>query len=204
MNLLPATLKRPFPMRRNIFICLFLAGITLAVYWPAGNYDRVLYDDPFFIANDEVLSVLNGHSLVWTMIGVVVGNWHPVTSLSFVLGHQFWGINPGAEHLVNVVIHALNALLLFLVLNRMTRSPWRSAVVAALFAWHPLRVESVAWIAERKDVLSVFFFFLTLLAWARYVEKSEVQSPKSKTRTPASGFRPPVITGWRWCSLRWD
>ena len=137
-------------MRLNIFICLALAGITLGIYWPARNFDLFRCDDPAFLTdNPEIRSGLNGHSLVWTMIGVVVGNWHPVTSLSFVLGHQFWGTNPGAEHMVNVAIHALNAVLLFLLLKRTTDACWRSAVVAALFAWHPLRVESVAWIAER-------------------------------------------------------
>jgi tetratricopeptide (TPR) repeat protein len=141
--------------------------------------------------NPEIRSGLTGHSLAWTMSGVVAANWHPVTNLSFVLGHQFWGNNTGAEHLVNALIHALNAVLLFLVLNQMTSAPgqmetrcrgswltgrsalpdWRSAVVAALFAWHPLRVESVAWIAERKDVLSVFFMMLMLLAYTRHAQK---------------------------------
>ena len=168
-------------MRRDLFICLLLAGITLAIYWPARNFDLYRVDDPLFLTETpEIQSGLNGHSVFWAMTGVVAVNWHPVTNLSFVLGHQFWGTNPGAEHLVNVVIHALNAALLFLVLQQMTRSPWRSAAVAALFAWHPLRVESVAWIAERKDVLSVFFFFLTLWAWTCCVEKSKIQSPKSK------------------------
>jgi hypothetical protein len=183
-------------MRLNIFICLLLAGITLMVYWPAGSYEAVYYDDTSFTENPEVQSGLNGHSFIWAMSGVVAANWHPVTSLSFVLGHQFWGFNPGAEHLANVIFHALNAVLLFLVLEQMTRlrpeasTPdmvetrgrearltgrsalpyWRCAVVAALFAWHPLRVESVAWIAERKDVLCAFFFFLTLLAWGRYAQ----------------------------------
>ena len=167
-------------MLRQLFICLLLAGITLAIYWPTRNFDLYQCDDPLFLTdNPEIQSGLNGHSLVWAMRGVVAANWHPVTNLSFVLGHQLWGINPGAEHMVNVVIHALNAALLFLLLHRMTRLRWRSAVVAALFAWHPLRVESVVWIAERKDVLSVFFFFLTLLAYARYVEKDKAQDSKS-------------------------
>jgi hypothetical protein len=79
-------------MRRDLFICLLLAGITLAIYWPARNYDLYQFDDPFFLMeNPEIQSGLNGHSLIWAMTGVVVGNWHPVTSLSFVLGHQFWG-----------------------------------------------------------------------------------------------------------------
>jgi tetratricopeptide (TPR) repeat protein len=157
-------------VRRNFFICLLLAGITLAIYWPVGNYDLVFYDDPFFFTeNPEVQSGLNWHSVAWAMTGVVAANWHPVTSLSFVLDHQLFGTNPGAEHFVNVLFHAANAALLFLVLKRMTGATWRSAVVAALFAWHPLRVESVAWIAERKDVLCGFFFLLTLLCYTQAV-----------------------------------
>jgi hypothetical protein len=107
-------------MRRSIFICLLLAGITLMIYWPAGSYEVVFYDDTFFTDNPAVQSGLNGHSLVWALTGVVAANWHPVTSLSFVVTHQIFGNHPGAEHLVNVVFHALNAALLFLVLRRMT------------------------------------------------------------------------------------
>ncbi len=172
-------------MRRDLFIALLLAGITFALYWPVRNFDLIKIDDPsFLMVNPEIRSGLNGHSLVWALRGVVAANWHPVTNLSFVLGHQFWGYNPGAEHLVNAMFHALNAALLFLVLTQMmglrsdkgmgattpqAQTPWRCAVAAALFAWHPLRVESVAWIAERKDVLSVFFFLLTLLCYTRAV-----------------------------------
>jgi tetratricopeptide (TPR) repeat protein len=168
-------------MRRQLFICLFLAGITLAIYWPVRNYGIVYYDDPLFVTeNAEINSGLNWHSLWWALSGVLVANWHPVTSLSFVVTHTFWGANPGAEHLVNVLFHTASAVLLFLVLNRMTRAPWRSAVVAAIFAWHPLRVESVAWISERKDVLSVFFMMLTLWAWVRYAQgQSRVESRES-------------------------
>jgi tetratricopeptide (TPR) repeat protein len=168
-------------MRRNLLICLLLAGITLAIYWPARHYGAIYYDDPYFISDTpEINAGLSWHSLAWAFTGVVLANWHPVTNLTFLLTHQFWGANPGVEHLVNAAIHALNAALLFLVLTQMTRATWRSALVAAIFAWHPLRVESVAWIAERKDVLCGFFFLLTLWAYARYAEKSKVHSPESK------------------------
>ena len=206
-------------MRRSIIICLLLAGITLAIYWPAGHYAVVFYDDTFFTDNPEVQSGLNAQSFIWAMTGVVAANWHPVTSLSFVLTHQLFGTNAGADHLVNVVIHALNAALLFLVLQYMTGSLrtatsvtldptlqkaiekrrdeignasargdarptditiWQCAVVAALFAWHPLRVESVAWIAERKDVLCGFFVLLSILCYAKFASESKVQGPKSK------------------------
>ena len=177
-------------MRRNFIIYLALAGITLAIYWPVRNYDLVYYDDFLFVTdNAEINSGLNWHSFTWAIFSVVAGNWHPVTNLSFVLDHQFWGTNSGGEHLVNVVFHALNAGLLFLVLSRMTNSFWRSAVVAALFAWHPLRVESAAWIAERKDVLCGFFFLLTLLAWVRYAQgvtgdKRQVTGTATTDRAP--------------------
>src|ERR1039458_8468837 len=138
-------------MRRQLFIYLLLAGVTLAIYWPVRNYGIVYYDDPLFVTDSpEVRSGLNWHSFQWAMTSVVAANWHPVTSLSFVVNHQLFGINPGAEHLVNTGFHMANAVLLFLLLKRLTGGTWRSAMVAALFAWHPLRVESVAWISERK------------------------------------------------------
>ena len=135
------------------------------------------------------------------MTSSMAGNWHPVTNLSFVLGHQFWGFNPGAEHLVNVVFHAFSAVLLFLLLNRTTRATWRSAVVAALFAWHPLRVESVAWIAERKDVLSVFFFFLTLLAYVRYAQGVTGDACRVPRTNPASSLVTRHSSRFYWLAL---
>jgi tetratricopeptide (TPR) repeat protein len=164
-------------MRRNLLICLLLAGITLAIYWPARHYGIIYYDDPLFTTeNAMVKSGLNWHSLWWAFSSVVVANWHPVTSLSFVLDNQWFGANPGAEHVVNVAFHTASAVLLFLVLQRITGCPWRSAVVAAIFAWHPLRVESVAWISERKDVLSVFFFLLTLLFYNRFAQATSLRT----------------------------
>jgi len=199
-------------MRRKFFISLLLAAITFWIYWPALHYDTVFYDDAFFTDHPQVQSGLNWPSFAWAMTGVVTANWHPVTTLSFVLTHQFFGTNAGAEHGVNVAFHAANAALLFLVLLQMTHRTasdtapitpsvlrrhlsdafprfgrgrrtaatlpgtslmWRCAIVAALFAWHPLRVESVAWIAERKDVMCAFFMLLTLWAWTRYVQKAE-------------------------------
>ena len=168
-------------MRRNLFICLLLAGVTLAVYWPARHFDLVYFDDPLFVTeNGDINSGVNLASLKWAMTSIVAANWHPVTNFSFLLTHQFFGQNSGAEHLVNVIFHVTNALLLFLLLQRMTGATWRSAIMAALFAWHPLRVESVAWIAERKDVLSGFFLLLTLWTYVRYAEEKQRQTPKTK------------------------
>ena len=158
-------------MRRNFLICLFLAGITLEIYWPARHYGVVYFDDPLFVTDTpEINDGLSRDSIRWAFTGIVAANWHPITSLSFILTHQWFGTSPGAEHIVNMIFHAMNAALLFLVLQRMTGFPWRSFAVAAWFAWHPLRVESVAWIAERKDVLCGFFFFLTLFFYARYAQ----------------------------------
>ena len=161
-------------MKLKVLICLLLGGVTLALYWPARHFGIVYFDDPLFVTeNMEIANGLTWHSLWWAMSGVLVANWHPVTSLSFVIGHQLWGTNPGAEHLVNAAVHAANAALLFLVLARMTRRVWPGAVAAAVFAWHPLRVESVAWISERKDVLCVFFFLLALWCYSRFAEAAK-------------------------------
>jgi tetratricopeptide (TPR) repeat protein len=174
-------------MRRNLFICLLLAGITLAIYWPAGNYDLVDYDDPMFVTqNPDVAEGLTWHSFVRAMTSVTAGNWHPVTTFSFVLTHELFGTDPDAEHLVNIFFHMANTVLLFLVLLQMTGATWRSTVVAAIFAWHPLRVESVAWIAERKDVLFVFFMLLSLLCYVRYAQKRS----NAKLEPPVSASRP--------------
>lgn len=177
-------------MRRILFICLLLAGVTLAIYWPAGNYDIIDFDDPLFTTqNPDVAAGLNWHTFVWAMTSITAGNWHPVTSFSFVLTHQFFGTDPGAEHLVNVFFHAANAVLLFLVLLQMTGATWRSATVAAFFAWHPLRVESVAWIAERKDVLFIFFMLLSLVCYTRYAQKCSYAKIESQVSAGQPGTR---------------
>jgi hypothetical protein len=115
---------------------------------------------------------LNSDDLKWAFTTSHAGYWQPLTWLSFVMDYQLFGLNPGGYHFVNLLLHIINSLLLFLILNRMTHALWKSAFVAALFAFHPLHVESVAWIAERKDVLSAFFWMLTMGAYVFYAEKS--------------------------------
>ncbi len=155
--------------RRAWLVCLVLISVTLALYWPVRHYDFVQYDDPDYVSeNQTVRDGLTTYGLMWSFVDVHVANWHPVTWISHMLDCQLFGVNPGAHHLVNAGFHCANAALLFLLLRTMTGAFWRSAFVAALFAWHPLRVESVAWISERKDVLSGFFFLLTLLAYVRF------------------------------------
>jgi len=156
--------------------------VTLALYWPARHYDFVQYDDPeYVVENHAVSSGLSWWGLQWAIVDAHAANWHPLTWLSHMLDCQLFGLNAGAHHLVNVLLHCANSALLFLLLRAMTGSFWRSAFVAALFAWHPLRVESVAWISERKDVLSGFFFMLTLWAYSRYAKEAEKSRPLGQT-----------------------
>ena len=174
-------------MRRRLLICCLLAATTLAVYWPVRQYGFIAYDDPDFVSrNPHVRTGLTWENLKCAWSAPLVGLWHPVTALSLMLDCELFGPKPGPLHLVNAAFHLANGLLLFLLLEHMTGAAWRSALAAALFALHPLRVESVAWIAERKDVLSVFFFLLTLLAYARYVQ-SKVQSEGRGSRVEGGG-----------------
>src|SRR5215469_9618963 len=160
-------------MHRHWIIALLLTAITLALYMPVRHFDLIYFDDPVLLTGSpEVQAGLTWSSVKWALTSVVIANWHPVTNLSFLLVSQFFGIAPGAHHLANALIHAVNAGLLFLLLWRLTSSTWCSAVAAGIFAWHPLRVESVAWIVERKDVLCAFFFLLALLFYTRFVQES--------------------------------
>ena len=167
-------------MLRPVLICLLLAAVTLGIYWPVGQMGFSSYDDPdYIITNQAILSEITPESIVWAFTSYNVGTWQPVTCLSYMMDCQLFGLHPGAFHLVNLAFHIANTLLLFLLLRKMTRAVWRSALVAALFAWHPLHIQSVAWIAERKDVLSGFFMLLTLWAYALYVEQTRLQGPRS-------------------------
>ncbi len=149
----------------------FLLGlVTLAVYLPAVRYAFVFYDDDTFVYDNPVVKAgLKASSLAWSF-GMHFANWHPLTWFSYLFDAQLFGMNAGWFHFVNLVLHAASVVLLFLALYRMTGRVWRCALVAAVFAWHPLHVESVAWVAERKDVLSTFFEMAALLFYARYVE----------------------------------
>jgi len=153
-------------------ICLFLALITFVTFSRTLSYDFVNYDDDLYVtANSRVQKGLNMENIVWAFSTTDIANWHPLTWLSHMLDVQLWGMNSGRHHLVNVFFHITNALLLFLTLNRMTGALWCSGFVAVLFAVHPLNVESVAWVAERKNVLSTFFWLLTIWSYCQYVEK---------------------------------
>jgi tetratricopeptide (TPR) repeat protein len=177
------------------WICLALGLITLAVFWPSLTHDFLSYDDQAYVTeNPPVRAGLSWPGVVWAFESFSVANWHPLTWLSHMLDCQLYGLKPAGHHLTNLLLHTASTLLLFLVLSRMTGALWRSACVAALFAWHPLHVESVAWVAERKDVLSAFFFMLTLWAYERYAEagrknaECRMQNAESHTTLESSRF----------------
>jgi len=176
--------------RLAVLLSLLLAGITLLLFWPVTRCDFVNFDDPDYVtANPHVQAGLTVANLAWAGTTGAASNWHPLTWLSLMLDASLFGTKPAGFHFTNLAIHAANAVLLFWLLRVLTAATWRSALVAALFAWHPLAVESVAWISERKNVLSTFFGLLSLLFYARYVRgKSLVPRPPSKVR--------PGVAGW--------
>ena len=168
-------------MARPRFICSILALVTLLVYLPVCHNRFIVFDDGNYITDNHMVQAgLTWAGVKWAFTTSESSNWHPLTWLSHMLDCELFGMNAGAHHLVNVLFHTVNAVLLLLLLFRMTGALWASAFVAALFAWHPLHVESVAWAAERKDVLSTFFELLALGTYARYAEQSKVRGPKSK------------------------
>jgi protein O-mannosyl-transferase len=172
----------PSPSRPpSLWIAIALALVTLAVFCPVTRFQFVNYDDTDFVtANPHVQAGLTAEGFKWAWGSEVARNWHPVTMFSHMLDCQLFGLKPWWPHLVNLLLHAANTVLLFSLFKRTTGAVWRSAAVAALFALHPLHVESVAWVAERKDVLSTLFWFLTTWAYLRYSEELKVQGSKFK------------------------
>jgi len=172
-------------LRRPGFLCLVLALLTLAVFLPVAWQGFVNYDDSDYVTeNTHVQSGLKWDNVVWAFTTGHASNWHPLTWVSHMLDCQLFGLKAGAHHLVSVGFHIANTLLLFLLLRRMTGAEWRSVLVAGLFALHPLHVESVVWASERKDVLSAFFFMLTLLAYVHYVGKSSLIGDRTTDHAP--------------------
>jgi len=158
--------------KKPLWLALLLAGGTAILYWPIVGHQFIGYDDnQYLVQNWHVQSGLTWRGISWAFTSGYASNWHPLTWISHMLDWQFYGANPSGHHLTNLILHAVNSAFLFVLLFQMTRATWRSAFVAALFAWHPLHVESVAWAAERKDVLCAFFWILTLMAYTRYVRK---------------------------------
>lgn len=164
--------------------CFLIAGLVLWSFWPSLHHGFVNYDDPDYVTNNAgVRGGLSLASIAWAFDPAtrVSANWHPLTLLSHMLDCQIYGLEPFGHHLTSVLLHAANAVLLFIVLFRMTVARWRCLVVAVWFGLHPAHVESVAWVAERKDVLSGLFWMLTLLFYHRYVTSKAEASPRART-----------------------
>ena len=158
--------------RRYILLCLFLVGATLSVYWQVQHYDFVSCDDPVYVTENPYVQLGLTHESINSAFTTSPGGlWIPLTWLSLMLDYELYGLDPHGYHCTNLLFHIINIVFLFFVLKRMTKAYWQSAFVAALFALHPLHVESVAWITERKDVLSTFFWMLTMFAYAHYAER---------------------------------
>lgn len=160
---------------RTICIYLFLAAATFALFYQVCNYDFVSYDDPKYVFdNKNIQEGLTPDAVKWAFTATHASNWHPLTWLSHILDYQLFQAGPAGHHLISLLLHIINTLLLFAILKNMTGALWPSAFVAAAFALHPLHVESVAWVSERKDVLSTFFWMLTIAAYLRYVRHSRL------------------------------
>src|SRR5437667_5707189 len=153
-----------------VWVCAVLAAITWLVFGQTLRHKFVTYDDPQYVyENAKVAAGVSLEGVSWAVTHTIAGNWHPLTIISHMFDCQLYGLKPAGHHFTNVLLHTIAVILLFFVLRQMTGTLWQSAFVAALFAIHPLHVESVAWISERKDVLSAVFFMLTLSAYTRYV-----------------------------------
>ncbi len=160
------------PLRPVVWVYALLILTTMAIYWQISGHEFINFDDNEYVyENAHVQQGVTLENIVWAFTSTVGANWHPVTMLSHMLDVHLFGLQPGWHHLVNLLFHLLNTALLFHLFHKLTRKMWPSAFMAALFALHPLHVESVAWISERKDVLSTFFWILTMLQYSRYVEK---------------------------------
>jgi tetratricopeptide (TPR) repeat protein len=164
------------PDKQKLIVYLILTAVTLAVFWQVNQYDFINYDDNVYVTeNSHIQSGITLDGFRWAFSTKYLGLWNPLVWLSLMFDYQLHGLNAGGYHLTNLILHIMSALLLFWLFNRMTGAIWKSAFVAALFALHPLHVESVAWIAERKDVLSAFFWMLTLCLYVYYTEKPVIR-----------------------------
>ena len=157
------------------FICIFLIVTTFSIYAQVQNHKFLTYDDAKYVTeNPHIQSGFSSESIAWAFTQPYAANWHPVTWLSHMLDYRLYGLEPSGHHLTSLFIHIANSLLLFVILLKMTGALWRSAMVATLFALHPFNVQSVAWVAERKNVLSTFFWFLTMWSYASYAKTPRI------------------------------
>ncbi len=185
---------------QSALVCALLVSATVATYWPVTHAEFINYDDPaYIIRNPNVLSGVTWEGVQWAFSQIHGERtyWHPLTWLSHMLDCQLFGVKPGAHHAVNLLLHTLNTMLVFLVFLQMTRAPWRCAVLAGFFALHPLQVDTVAWVAERKNLLATLFGLLTIWAYASYVKaegrrrEEESRKQKAESRKPQPISRPP-------------
>lgn len=171
MNIFSGTIHNT---RSNLLLSITLIAIVLAVYMQVEHHQFLSFDDDVYVTrNPHVTSGITGNNIIWAFTSFHAANWHPITWLSHMLDVQLYGVNPRGHHFTNVIIHTLSSLLLLQFLLRTTASFWKSSFVAALFALHPIHVESVAWVAERKDVLCALFWFITLLCYSEYAKKQK-------------------------------
>jgi hypothetical protein len=162
--------------KQKLIVYAVLTVVTLAVFWQVNHFGFInMDDDVYVVKNSHVLSGMTCEGFKWAFSTRYFDLWTPLVWLSYMLDYQLYGLNAGGYHLTNLILHIMSVLLLFWLFNRMTHAVWKSAFVAAFFAIHPLRIESVVWIAERKDVLSVFFWMLTLCLYVLYTEKAVVK-----------------------------
>ncbi|MFM2082458.1 MAG: hypothetical protein RL380_1149, partial [Verrucomicrobiota bacterium] len=183
----------PRPAPAPVLLALALAALTLATLWPVTTAAYLNFDDPDYVSeNFHVLAGLSWAGVRWAFTAVCASNWHPLTWLAHMADVSLFGPGPRAAHTVNLLLHTANAALVFAVLRRLTAATWRSLFVAALFALHPLHVESVAWVSERKDVLSTFFGLATIWFYVGHAEKAESGKLKAEIksrRPPSFGFQ---------------
>jgi tetratricopeptide (TPR) repeat protein len=192
--------------RREQLLAVGLAIVTIAVYLQVVNHQFISLDDDYYIVNNVMVTDgLTPKGIAWAFTTFHAANWHPLTWLSHMLDSQFFGLNAGGHLFVSMLIHVANTLFVFVLLGRMTRSPWKSAIIAALFALHPLHVESVAWAAERKDTLATFFGLLSLLAYTRYAEATSLKRYVVVTLWLALGLMAkPMLVTWPFLFLLLD
>jgi protein O-mannosyl-transferase len=197
-------------MRQNLLLAAALFAVTFIVFWPTGQHDYINLDDQAYVSeNPHVNKGLTAEGMRWAFTTHHGGSWHPITWLSHMLDVQLFGLKAGPQHLISVAIHAASSAMLFLALFAMTNSRWPGLAVAAVWALHPLRVESVAWVAERKDVLSGFFFIAMLWAYAhyaRYAQKTEARNQRPEVSQSQTDLRPPsalwpLVSGSYWLAL---
>lgn len=184
-------------VRREVVICFVLVAAVLAIYLQTLGHDFINYDDPLYVTeNPHVQRGVTWRGIAWALTSGDASNWHPLTWVSHMIDCGLYGPVPGGHHLTSVLLHAVNAVLLFVVFRRMTGALWQSAFVAAAFAVHPLRVESVAWVAERKDVLSGLFWVLAIGIYHRYARRTDVAWYICTTLAMALGLmaKPMLVT----------